>query len=317
MAANPQSWVDYFRTIVWIDTLIDMLGMGHTALDRLYFEKYVSGFVGTDEPSGESDRRFSRYFEGRHVPRPDPVINPALDCSRWQIKLDPLRAMEFEAPGSARWFFLPLFNLLDGRIQSSEACRKWMAGIDAGDELFDRLLRTLAAECKRHFRGDGPAFVNPLCLTDRRYEKAPLSIQMVREELLRLDDDIVHVLFQRKGGQLYRWPSEVAHEVDFLSKEVSINRLTAAIGLYLEAELLVSVDRIQPIAELIEFQLPSLDQELNFKRVARKIEAVVRMGFGPQVLAGYCRKEAEINAFPASWAPYLRCGTVETGSNSK
>lgn len=306
MAANPQSWVDYFRTIVWIDTLIETLGVGHTALDRVYFEKYVSGSVGADEPPGESDRRFFRYFEGKHVPRPDPVINQNPDCGGWQLKIDPLRAMELEAPGSARWFFLPLFNLLDGRIQSSKAFQERMARIDVVGKLFDHVLGMLAAECKRKFRADGPAFAKPLCLTDRRYEKAALSIRMVREELLRLDDDIVDVLFHRNGDQFYRRPSEVSYEVNFLLKEVSINRLTAAIGLYLEAELLDSVGRIQPIAELIEFQLSSLDQELNFKRVARQLALVVRMGFGSQVLAGYCRNEAEINAFPASWAPYLR-----------
>ncbi len=303
MAANPQSLIDYFRTIVWIDSLIDMLGMGHTALDRLYFEKYVSCPVGADEAPGESDRRFSRYMEGKNVPRPDPVITLASDCSSFQVRLDPLRAMEQEAPGSARWFFHPLFNLLDGRIQSSKATLKRMRSIqDPGGKLFDDLLKMLRSELKKSLRSGGTVHNLPACLAGRRGDGYPYSIRMVQEEILRLDDDIVHVLFQERGEQLYRRPSEVSREVDFLSREVSVGHLTAAIGLYLEAELLVAVDRIQPIAELIKFQLPSLDREQNFKRVARKIATVVRRGFPPYELDGYRREEAEINGFPASWA---------------
>lgn len=306
MAARPQSLVDCFRTIVWMDRLINQLGTTHTALDRLYFEKYVSCFLAADEQAGESDRRFRRYFEGKNVPRPDPVIAPNQEGSGWEIKLDPLRAMEQEAPGSARWFFHPLFNLLDGRIHSSEAIVKWMRERrDPGGELFDEVFKMLISGWERSLRREGKR-EPPACFSIGHEKGSQFSIQMVREEMLRLEGSIVSAFFQEKDGQLYRRPSPVTEEVEFLAMKISLDHLTAAIGLYIEAQLLGALDRIDPIAALIEHQLPSLDEEANFKRVSEKLAIVIRDGFGARDLLGYSRLAAEVNGFPASWGNYIR-----------
>lgn len=301
MVAKAQNLIDYFRTLVWMDTLIEMLGLGPTGLDRLYFEKYASNTESSDATVGEPDRRFLRYMHGRSIPRPDPVIAINTDGSASMLKLDPLRAMELEAPGSARWFFHPLFNLMHERVVSSEAALERMMQREVpGFSEFRNFLDLMVSRVRR------PRFEEPFYESRRRSflrkeVASSFSLHMVREELLRLDEEIVCFLFKRDDDQYYRRRSSISREVNSLSREVSIGHLTAGIGLYLEAEFMVAPDRIQPIAELIEFQLVSIEEENRFKRIGKKLIETIRREFSFYTLPGYCPKLAEVNGYPASW----------------
>lgn len=297
MRKPERSVIDRMRVMVWFDALSTALGMGPAELGNEFRDKFRRLMVtGTDEAQAR-DNRFYEYRDGSMLPEHD--FNPDNLGSV-------LNFAELYAPGSLQWIFLPLFNLLDGPLRSSSTVRnKIRAQAD------ERMLFMFDALGLSPMKVDGVVgygkakrkqrYRLPACFREGDTVNTQLSIQGVHRELLRLNEVTVQALFKLEGHYFFRKYDPVEQEIAALSVEISLNNLTASVGLALEAEYTNWSDRYGPLCHLIARQLPALEAYPPLKRVADELGKLLLYRFHEDRLLGYSKLDVLFAGLPESW----------------
>lgn len=297
MRKPERTVIDRMRAMAWFDALSDALGMGPAELGNEFRDNFRGLFVtGADEAQAR-DNRFYAYQEGSMLPDHD--FCPDNIASAFNFAA-------MSAPETLQWIFLPLFNLLDGPLRTPGTVRiKIRAQADARMlAMFDALgLSPMKADqvvgcgkAKRKLR-----YRLPACFRDFDTTDAPVSLQSVHRELLRLNDVTVQTLFKMEGNRFFRKSDPVEQEIAALSAELSLNNLTAAVGLALEVELTNSSDRYGALCHLIDMQLPALKAHHPLTRIESELNQLLRYRFHEDRLLGYSKLDMLFAGLPESW----------------
>lgn len=282
--------------MAWFDALSQSLGMGPSELGNEFRDNFRGLFVtGTDEAQAR-DNRFYAYQDGSMLPEHD--FSPDNIGSVLNFAV-------MSAPESLQWIFLPLFNLLDGPLRTpgtvrnkirAQADARMLAMFDAlglSPMKADQVVSYGKANRKQRYR-------LPACFRDFDTTDTPVSVQSVHRELLRLNEVTVQTLFKLEGHHFFRKSDPFEQEIAALSAELSLNNLTAAVGLALEVELTNSSDRYGALCHLIAQQLPALKAHPPLARIENELNQLLRYRFHQDRLLGYSKLEILFAGLPES-----------------
>jgi len=302
MANSKRTHIDWARTIVWFDVLSQRTNLGASGLDSHYM-RACSEFsnLRTIDRQLEPDNRFSLYKDGLASPRPD-LLPGGLPGA--------LHVMEELVPGSAYWYFHPLFNLLDGPIHSSQAYLKKRE--NPGLKLMEEAINTIRNEGNRaqmlgksvKERRRLKALEAARCIAlDPRQEINPFSTQRIHSEVLRLGDAMTKILFSSLNDRMYRRYRNIRSEIKELGDRTSLDRLAAGIGLVLEAENMCDHTRHIAAASYVKAQLGALYKERYLQRVQEMLATIISLRFISGGLEGYS-SDFTTSGVPESWKDF-------------
>jgi len=218
--------------------------------------------------------------------------------------------MEELVPGSAYWYFHPLFNLLDGPIHSSQAYLKKRE--NPGLKLMEEAINTIRNEGNRaqmlgksvKERRRLKALEAARCIAlDPRQEINPFSTQRIHSEVLRLGDAMTKILFSSLNDRMYRRYRNIRSEIKELGDRTSLDRLAAGIGLVLEAENMCDHTRHIAAASYVKAQLGALYKERYLQRVQEMLATIISLRFISGGLEGYS-SDFTTSGVPESWKDF-------------
>jgi hypothetical protein len=238
-----------------------------------------------------SPHTVSAYLSGK---RPIPFDPPGSSTPSW------LMAAEYCFPGSSRYFFHPIFNLLAGRIESSEKTRARNRRIpDAWAEQASRLGQAdeAAEYAASNAKFDSRARVRvPRTAQDE-------SLDWIHANMYALVPEARNTLLKRSGLALgwRRAFHTLDHEIATLGSLPALEALAAALALHLEANVIRDAERSEASRRFVIEQLARLKSEAILRRVAKLIAMSVTDRLSYSSFARYDPEWIAIHTLPDSW----------------
>lgn len=277
------------RSLLLIDTLRGETGLGPKAIGEAVRRQVYAPLKKLSEaPSSET---VAAYFSGK---RPIPFDPPGTSTPSW------LMAVEHCFPGFWRYFFHPIFNLLGGRVQSSEKTRA--RGQRIPDSWIDQTARLGANDRAAEFRAINAD------LDSRARVRSPQvwfdeSLKWVHANMYALVPDAREILLTRTGlarGWRRRF-NPVEQEVADLEGFPALEALSAAFALHIEANLIRDTCRSEATRSFVVAQLPRIGSDPTLRRVREAIDISVRHELIDSSFARYFPEWIAVHVLPDSW----------------
>jgi hypothetical protein len=290
----PTSCCYRFRVMSWMAGLMRLSGLSCVELERLYFRKH--GAKGLEKTN---TNRFAKYLSGVGC-IVDPDANGVLSAPM---------AMELEFPTSSRWLFHPLWNLLDAPLRSTQ---EWLRVNGDADNL--NLDLTEEQSTEQFMKAWLAAWAN---FAREKPSKAvlpgsriPLSasskfgqnrrIHQIHGEMLRCSDAVRGILFHRDGFEAFRRYGPAEDEAHSMGAEPSLDRLTGAIGMLMEAREIEDSHRILVSSQLVTNLLHVIFLVPDFNRFKSELMSLCLL-YRIMDAHPYDRRTTTIRALPQSW----------------
>jgi hypothetical protein len=251
------------RSLLLLDTLRLVTGLGPTAIGETVRRQVYGPLKKLSE--APSAATVAAYFSGK---RPVPFDPPGALVPSW------LMAVEQCFLGFWRYFFHPVFNLLSGRIWSSEKARArgqrvpdwWIESAERlGDDHTVLEFRAINADFDARERIRSP--------------RTPFEDQLdwVHANMYALIPDAREVLLTMTGlsrGWRRRF-CPIDQEIANLRKLPALEALTAAFALHLEANLIRNTERSEASRQFVLQQLVRMESDPPLRRIRCAVDRAI------------------------------------------
>jgi hypothetical protein len=286
---------DRFRVMSWMAGLMRISGLSCLELERLYFRKYAAKGL---EKSNTG--RFAKYLSGIGC-IVDPDANGVLSAPM---------AMELEFPTSSLWLFHPLWNLLDSQLRST---KEWLKANGDTDKLDVDLTKERSTE--QFMRGWLVAWANFAREKPSKVALPNSCIQLsasgnfgqnrrthqIHGEMLRCGGTVRGILFHRDGFEAFRRYGPAEDEARSMCAELSLDRLTGAVGMLMEAREIEDPHRIHVSSELVTNLLQVILLVPDFEKFKSELISLCLL-FRIMDVHPYDRRKSIRQSLPQSWA---------------
>lgn len=277
------------RSLLLLDTLRFVTGLGPKAIGETVRRQVYGPLKKLSEaPSPET---IAAYFAGK---RPVPFDPHGASTPSW------LMALEECFPGYWRYFFHPMFNLLGGRIWSSEKARA--RGQRVPDWWIESAERLGDNHSVQEYRASNADFdARERIRSPSTKPEDPLS--WVHANMYALVPEAREVLLTMTGlsrGWRRRF-SPIEQEMATLTQLPALESLTAAFALHLESNLIRNSERSEATRQFVLQQLTRLDSDPTLRRVRRVIDMAVRHRLIDSSFVRYDPEWIAVHVLPESW----------------
>lgn len=209
-------------------------------------------------------------------------------------------AAEYCFPGSSRYFFHPIFNLLAGRIESSEKTRARSRRIP--DAWVEQALRLGQADEAAEYAASNARFDSRARVRVPKTARDD-SLDWIHANMYALVPEARNTLLKRTGlARGWRRASHTLdHEITALGSLPALEALAGAFALHLEANAIRDAERSEVSRRFVIEQLARVNNEAILRRVAKLIEMSVMDRLNYSSFARYDPEWIAIHTLPDSW----------------